>query len=1080
MQDRIRDALADRYFIERELGQGGSAVVFAARELKHNRRVALKVLKPEIASSLGHDRFLREVSTTAQLNHPNILPLFDSGEAGGFVFYTMPYVEGESLRERLAVSRRLPLQLMLSIARQLADALTYAHAAGVVHRDIKPDNIFLAADGHVWLADFGLARALTVANEQRLTRTGFAVGSPFYISPEQATGQRDVELRTDIYSLACVLFELLAGEPPFSGETVDAVLRRHLLDAPPSICDKVPNVPIGIDVALRRAMAKDPAERFATVRDFERALIDSSNTGSQPPEPAASFWDRLKGYFATDQKVKSDTAVPKPDAGFAAASQTTHSTTHVYRIDEELNPLVGRESDLRTALELVTDPACRVLTLTGPGGIGKTRLAREIAMRASQDFVHGACFVPLANIENADLMPAAIADALQLSLASTENPTTQLASFLQEKNLILVLDNFEQIVDGARLLVGLVTRAPKVRAVVTSRRRLRVAGEHVLRLDALTVPVAGAALEASAAGSLFLQVAKRSDPRFSPDAETVQAIQRICHITAGIPLAIELAAASVGVLSASEIARTLEHTHDVITGARRDLPARHHSLHAAFESSWQLLDSEERKAFRRLSVFRGSFDAGSAEVVTGAEIELLARLVEVSLIRRPGHGEFALLEVLRQFAEDKLVANPAEAADVRRRHSRHFLGRLAELAALPEGPKRSPDLDLLAHRFADVRAAWLHATSESAHDELRRAADGFFSLLNSRGRSVEGSMLFGAAVAAMRPVVAMKGPDAASATATLARLLSRQASFITDLGKISEASELVAEALKLVRNEGDEAEIAFAISKHGEVARANADFNSPVFQEALDRYRALNNLPGVARALNGLATAQFGLGHYPEAKALYQESIQLFRHVGLEGEAWLPLNNLSGVFQAEGDPITARKIMEDELQHARRRNQPRALSFLLTNLAVVCESAGDLNAAETYLAEGILLSREMGYRTRMAYALNTLAKIQFARGEVSDAGAAYREALEVAVQAEEGPLITSILVGIGRLLMKRNQTADAAPILKAVAEHPSCDEETKTSARTLLATLDTSAIETIPLDEVIRSALQLNERRDVA
>ena len=198
MLNQIRAALAGRYIIERELGEGGMAIVFAARELKHNRRVALKVLKAEVANALGHERFIQEIKTTARLNHPNILPLFDSGEAAGFIFYTMPYVEGESLRERLDRTQRMPLDVTLPIAQQICAALWHAHSAGVVHRDVKPENIFMGADGHVWMADFGLARALSSATDRRITSAGFALGSPNYMSPEQAAGELDVDERSDI------------------------------------------------------------------------------------------------------------------------------------------------------------------------------------------------------------------------------------------------------------------------------------------------------------------------------------------------------------------------------------------------------------------------------------------------------------------------------------------------------------------------------------------------------------------------------------------------------------------------------------------------------------------------------------------------------------------------------------------------------------------------------------------------------------------------------------------------------------------------------------------------------------------
>jgi eukaryotic-like serine/threonine-protein kinase len=225
LPQQLTTALADRYRIDRELGAGGMATVYLAEDLKHHRKVAIKVLKPDLAASLGADRFLREIETTANLRHPHILPLYDSGAAGEFLFYVMPFVEGESLRDRLTRERQLPLDDALRIAREVADALGYAHSRGVVHRDIKPENILLE-NGHAVVADFGIARALSAAGGDRLTQTGLAVGTPVYMSPEQAAADADIDGRSDLYSLGCVLYEMLGGQPPFTGPTTESVTGR--------------------------------------------------------------------------------------------------------------------------------------------------------------------------------------------------------------------------------------------------------------------------------------------------------------------------------------------------------------------------------------------------------------------------------------------------------------------------------------------------------------------------------------------------------------------------------------------------------------------------------------------------------------------------------------------------------------------------------------------------------------------------------------------------------------------------------------------------------------------------------------
>jgi len=268
---RLAAALADRYRIERELGQGGMATVYLADDLKHHRKVAIKVLRPELAEALGAERFLREIETTANLRHPHILPLYDSGDADGFLFYVMPLVEGESLRDRLDREKQLPLDDALRIAREVADALSYAHARGVVHRDIKPENILLES-GHAVVADFGIARAVSAAGGEKLTATGMAIGTPQYMSPEQAAGERDLDGRSDLYSLACMLYEMLAGQPPFTGPTVESVVRQHMTVEPRAITQIRPAVPAEVAGVLQRALAKNPADRFNPVAQFADAL----------------------------------------------------------------------------------------------------------------------------------------------------------------------------------------------------------------------------------------------------------------------------------------------------------------------------------------------------------------------------------------------------------------------------------------------------------------------------------------------------------------------------------------------------------------------------------------------------------------------------------------------------------------------------------------------------------------------------------------------------------------------------------------------------------------------------------------
>ncbi|MCZ6857274.1 MAG: serine/threonine-protein kinase, partial [Gemmatimonadetes bacterium] len=269
--DRLSTALADRYAIEREIGAGGMATVYLAEDLKHHRKVAVKVLRPELAAVLGAERFLKEIEVTANLQHPNILPLYDSGEADAFLYYVMPYIEGESLRDKLNREKQFAVEETVEIAKSVAGALSYAHERGVIHRDIKPENILLQA-GQALVADFGIALAVSQAGGTRLTETGLSLGTPHYMSPEQATGDRELDARSDVYSLGATVYEMLVGDPPHMGSTVQAIIAKVLSETPAPITRARELVPPNVAAAVRQSLAKTPADRFHSTAEFAEAL----------------------------------------------------------------------------------------------------------------------------------------------------------------------------------------------------------------------------------------------------------------------------------------------------------------------------------------------------------------------------------------------------------------------------------------------------------------------------------------------------------------------------------------------------------------------------------------------------------------------------------------------------------------------------------------------------------------------------------------------------------------------------------------------------------------------------------------
>src|SRR5688572_25562043 len=360
------------------------ATVYLAHDAKHDRRVAVKVLRPELAAAIGAERFLSEIRTTAGLQHPHILPLFDSGAAEGLLYYVMPFVEGETLRERLEREQQLPVADALRIATEIADALHYAHGLGVIHRDIKPENVLLRG-GHAFVTDFGIALAVQTAGGHRITQTGLSLGTPHYMAPEQAVGERAVTLRADVYALGAITYEMLAGEPPFSGPTAQAVLARAMTDEPRSLMLLRPSVPAHVDVAVRTALAKVPADRFSSAAGFANALAEpvASLAATPARAPARPIARTLIGIVLGGALLATATL------GWLLGRRTAdRSSDRVpVRFSIELDSTVQRFHNLAIS------PDGRVVVYAAEGSAGTQLYARHLSDLAA---------LPLPSTENAE------------------------------------------------------------------------------------------------------------------------------------------------------------------------------------------------------------------------------------------------------------------------------------------------------------------------------------------------------------------------------------------------------------------------------------------------------------------------------------------------------------------------------------------------------------------------------------------------------------------------------------------------------------------------------------------------------
>jgi predicted ATPase/DNA-binding XRE family transcriptional regulator len=438
-------------------------------------------------------------------------------------------------------------------------------------------------------------------------------------------------------------------------------------------------------------------------------------------------------------------------------------------------PLIGRERELAELATLLADSTCRLVTLTGPGGIGKTCLAIQAAADGGARFAGGAVFVALAPVRSAALLAPAIADALALPLHGQREPHEQVLDALRGSAALLVLDNFEHLLAGTPLVAALLTHAPALKIIATSRERLRLREEWVVAVEGLAVPEEGAAVDAAASDAvrLFIQRARQAQAGFAPGPAEWPHVARICRLVGGMPLGIELAAAWVPVLPCAEIAREIARGLDILATAPRDAPGRHGSMRAAFDHSWRLLPARQRAAFRQLAVFQGGFDRAAAEAVAGANLATLSALVGKSFLRRTTTGRYAIHELLRQYGADRLDADPEEARLARGRHCAYFVAFLARREGRLRGGEQEEALADIDEELENVRMAWHEAVGRRDAALVARATEGLWLYHTGRGRVWEGEATFASAVAALEgePGAA----DAADATreAALGMALAR-------------------------------------------------------------------------------------------------------------------------------------------------------------------------------------------------------------------------------------------------------------------------------------------------------------------
>jgi predicted ATPase/Tfp pilus assembly protein PilF/predicted Ser/Thr protein kinase len=937
------------------LGRGGMGFVYEAEHLLLRRKAALKMLAPELGGGSDfRERFIRESQTVASIDHPNIIPIYDAGDVDGLVYIAMRYVQGPDLERLIDQGGTRNAVEALAILEQVAGALDAAHAHEIVHRDVKPANVMIEdGSGRIYLMDFGIAKQ---SGTPGLTQAGVFVGTVDYAAPEQIES-KETTAAADVYAFGGVLYQALTGKKPYERETDVAVMFAHIMEPPPKVTAVRPDLPEALDAVIARAMAKAPAERFATCRE----MVDAARAA-------------LGGAAGVDAS-----AVPAPAPPPAARPKLPVPAT----------PLVGREEELEAVLALLRQPT-RLVTLSGLGGSGKSRLALEAAtiMQAELDETF---FVDLTPVHDAELVGSTIADALGIRQAPSRPLADTIAERVAGRSVLIVLAHFEQVLPASGLVAELLAAAPTLKVLATSRTLLRIRGEREFSVPPLPVPD-GAVTAESPAVQLFVQRAQDVKPSFELTDANLPAVVEICRQLEGIPLAIELAAARVKLLTPEQIVSRLgEKRLSFLSGGGGE---QRETLRDAIDWSYNLLDEGGRSLFARLGVFVGGASLETAEAVAGQSLGLefgevldgVAALVDNGLVRQfegaDGEPRFRMLETIREYALERL----AEAGDLEDARNRH-LNRYVQLAEAAE-----PELTRAG------QAAWLERLTEE-NDNIRAALAWSFE----SGQVELGLRLAGALVR-----------------------------FWSIRGLMTEGRRWLTETL--AASTGVEPGVlAKAYFAAGFAALGQGDYPQamPFFEESLELAREAGEARLEAQALQQIGWLVMTQGKTEEARELAGHALDVAREIGDKLVQSGALNILAEIAAEEGDDSTANGLYEQSLALRRELGDKRLIANSVLTLGRAELTRGDHARASVLLLEGCALARELDDTWSVSVALINLGRVALRNGEFAEASRDFANSLKLAKERGDKRVAAECLQGLAAVATVEGDGARAARLFAA-------------------------------------------------
>jgi predicted ATPase len=811
------------------------------------------------------------------------------------------------------------------------------------------------------------------------------------------------------------------------------------------------DVPLGLEIEEWVFMTR---ERLANeVRDAHLLLAEEASRLGATAKTAQHVHMALGMLEATTldgdetRRLQEIVAASRPIVR-AAPARRVHGRSRTLPLYAD--SFVGRERELRHLAALLTDPTCRLLTLHGPGGIGKSRLAVRVAEEALRErwFRDGAAFVELSSLSAASQVLPAIAAAVDCVLQPQREALESLTRHLADTNLLLVLDNFEHILETAPLAAGLVSSCPDLSILVTTRVPLRLKEEHVMTLEGLSLPGGDRAAphdrEADAL-RLFLHRTRQARLERGLAEHEIPHVRTVCEFVEGSPLGIELAAAWIRTMTIAEIAAAVTRGFDLLTSSARNAPERHQSIRAVLGHSWELLADDERAGVERLSVFRGGFGEHAAERVAGTPAPLVASLVEKSLLRIVADGRFDFHPLVRQYAWERLNADVGLAHSTRAAHARYFFEYLAALQGEWASEDRTGTIRSVEQELENVGVAWEWAVQEKWAADLRIASPLLRHVFDKRGQSDDGIRLFEQAVRVLDP------RDAAHRGAR-GRILIDQAHFYHYVGAHAEARRRARSGLDLLEDHGAPADVRDGLNILAGASWREGDHHGAkaCVERSLALSRALGDERGVANSSSYLASVELALGDLERGERRCEEALEVCRRIGHTTQTVVVLKNYGSLLRVKGELDRARPLLREALALARTSSYPRVTADIMSNLALACLEGGEIVEAHRLAEQAVEVAASSGIPAFEVSALVALGRSETALDDHEGALEHLTAALGTARSLNTSALMLTALTALGELLAKQQRLEQAREYLLYVAHQASLDAHDRRLAESTL------------------------------